>query len=190
MDGADAPRGAMEITMSDTVYALVSGTFGPTLRSLSAILDKAAGQVRARGGDPDALVGAKLAEDMFPLARQVQIACDQAKGAAARLTGREAPAMEDNEKTIEELKARIAKTIAYVETADAAMFDGAAERPIAFPLFGTMRFEANGLQYLRDWSIPQFYFHVTTAYGILRHEGAQIGKQDFLGHVGYAVKGG
>jgi hypothetical protein len=173
-----------------TLYAMASGTFAPMLKSLSGFLDKAAEQMKAKGGDPDALVNARLAEDMIPLSGQIQIATDHAKGAVARLTGRAPPKYEDNEKTIAELKARIAKTIAYVEEATPEMFAGAEERTIAFPLFGEARFEANGLQYLRDWALANFYFHVVTAYDILRHDGAQIGKADFLAHAGYAVKMG
>ncbi|MBI1187224.1 MAG: DUF1993 family protein [Alphaproteobacteria bacterium] len=172
------------------LHAIASGTFAPMLTSLSAILDKAAAEIRSRGGEPDALLQAQLAPDMFPLVKQVQIATDHAKGATARLTGRTPPVFEDNETTMEALKARIAKTIAYVNEATPEMYAGAETRTIAFPLFGEMRFEANGLDYLRDWAFGHFYFHVVTAYDILRHEGAQIGKQDYLAHVGYAVKTG
>jgi hypothetical protein len=160
------------------------------LTSLSGLLEKAANEVRAKGGDPDALLAEQLAPDMFPLVRQVQIATDHAKGATARLTGRAPPVFEDAETTIEELKARIAKTIAYVNEATPDMFAGAETRPISFQIFGPMRFEASGLEYLRDWAFPNFYFHVVTAYAILRHEGAQIGKQDYLAHAAYAVKTG
>ncbi|NWG53667.1 MAG: DUF1993 domain-containing protein [Hydrogenophilaceae bacterium] len=173
-----------------TLYAIVSGTFAPMLTSLSAILDKAAQETRAKGGDPDALLAKQLAPDMFPLVKQVQIAADHAKGAAARLTGRTPPVFEDTEATLEALKVRIAKTVAYVKEATPEMFAGAETRAIAFQIFGPMRFEASGLEYLRDWALPNFYFHVVTAYDILRREGVQIGKQDYLAHAAYAVKTG
>jgi uncharacterized protein len=164
---------------SVSMHALAAGTFVPMLNSLSALLDKAAANKTI---DLAALPAMRLAPDMFPLAQQVQIACDHAKNATARLTGEKAPRHEDTEKTIDELKARIAKAIAYVESVKPAAFAGAEARAISFPLFEGRSFDANGFDYLRDWALPHFYFHVVTAYDILRHAGVTIGKQDYLAH--------
>lgn len=176
--------------MSISLHALTVGSFAPMLKTLSGILAKAAQEVRDRGGDAEALFGARLADDMLPLSAQVQIATDHAKGATARLTGRTPPVFEDTEKTLADLDARIAKTVAFVEAATPNMFEGGEARTISFPLMDGVRFEADGASYLRDWALPQFYFHVVTAYDILRHEGATIGKRDFMAHVAYAVKAG
>jgi uncharacterized protein len=166
--------------MQPLMYALSVETYLPMLTNLSALLDKAAAQF---GADADALVEARLAPDMFPLSRQVQIACDFAKSGSAYLSGREPPRFEDDEKTLAELKARIAKTIAYVREAPASAFEGAETRQIVQPLFQGRRLEADGLHYLKDWNLTNFYFHVTTAYAILRHKGVEIGKPDFAAHV-------
>ena len=173
--------------MPFTIYAMANDTFVPVLRSLSALLTKAAEQLRAKGQDPDTLVSKSLAPDMFPLVKQIQIACDHAKSAAARLTGQEAPRMEDNEKTFDQLLARIAATVAYVQSVPESKYEGAPERQIVFPLIQDLVLDVNGLQYLRDWAFPNFYFHVVTAYDILRNNGVQIGKQDYMAHVGYAI---
>jgi hypothetical protein len=148
----------------------------------------AADQLRAKGQDPNTLVNKSLAPDMFPLVKQVQITCDHAKNAAARLTGQEPPRVEDNEKTIDELKARIASTLAYVQSVPESRYEGAAERQIVFPLINDLVVDVNGVQYLRDWALPNFYFHAVTAYDILRHNGVDIGKKDYLAHVGYAIR--
>jgi hypothetical protein len=163
-------------------------TFVPMLRSLSALLEKGAEHARAKGIDPDSLANARLAADMFPLARQVQIACDQAKNGTARLIGREPPRFEDNEKTLADLKARIAKTLAYLDTIRPAAFEGARTRQVTFALNGELTLDMDGVQYLRDWALPHFYFHVVTAYDILRHNGVEIGKRDYLTHAGYAIR--
>ncbi len=117
---------------------------------------------------------------MIPLSGQVMIACDTAKNGAARLAGVQPPRFEDTETTIEELKARIAKTVAYLEGLPASAFDGAEDRDVVMPLQGTLVLEQKGFAHLRDWVLPNFYFHVVTAYDILRHKGVQIGKRDFL----------
>jgi hypothetical protein len=166
---------------------MATGTFTPLLHNLSGLLDKGAEHAAANKLDIETLLGARLALDMFPLMRQVQTACDHAKGALARLTGGTAPCFEDNEKTLPELKARIAKTIDYLATFSPADFDGAADRIIRFPLQGAT-VEMTGLQLLRDWSLPNFYFHVVTAYDILRHNGVNLGKRDFMLHIGYAIR--
>ena len=173
--------------MTISIYTISVDTFVPMLRSLSALLDKGAEHAHAKGLDPDSLVNAKLAPDMFPLARQVQIACDQAKNGTARLTGQEPPSFDDDEKTLADLKARIAKTLAYLDEIRPAAFEDASNRQIAFTLNDEFALDMDGVQYLRDWALPHFYFHVVTAYDILRHNGVQIGKRDYLSHVGYAI---
>lgn len=170
----------MKISMHD----ISVGTLVPMLRSLAQILDKAARQASGKKIDLAALPNARLAPDMYPLTKQVQLACNHAKDATARLTGQEPPAFADDERTIDDLKRRIAKTIEYVERAPAQGFEGADERRIMFPLIENLVFEANGFEYLRDWALPHFYFHVVTAYDILRHNGIEIGKRDYLGQAG------
>src|SRR5262249_13795972 len=130
--------------------------------------------------DPNVLLNTRLFPDMFPLSRQVQLACDFAKGAAARLSGSEPPKFPDEERTIDELKARIAKTIDYVKGFQAGQIDGSEGRAIALPIGGqTYNFKGQG--YLVNMVLPNFYFHVTTAYDILRQCGVEIGKRDFIG---------
>jgi uncharacterized protein len=120
---------------------------------------------------------------MFALTRQVQIAADQAKNGSARLAGVEAPRYEDNETTIDQLKARIAKTVAYLKTLDPKQIDASADREITFPLGPTNKGRMKGDDYLNHFVLPNFYFHLTTAYAILRHCGVDIGKRDFLGAI-------
>jgi hypothetical protein len=174
--------------MTFSLYTMAVETFVPMLGDLSSILDKAAQHARAKRLDATALVNARLAPDMFTLAQQVQIACDHAKNATARLIGDEPPRFEDTEKTLDELKARIAKTIAYVQSAPPAAFEGAEAREITIPLMEKLVLEVNGVQLLKDWSLPHFYFHVVTAYDILRNQGVEIGKRDYLGHVGPLIR--
>ncbi len=152
------------------------------LNALSANLDKAAAFAAAKKVDPSVLVNMRLAPDMFPLSRQVQIATDQAKNGSARLAGVEAPKYEDNETTIDQLKARIAKTLAYIKSLDARQIDGAADREINFPV-GPNKGQMKGDDYLNHFVLPNFYFHITTAYDILRHCGVEVGKRDFLGAI-------
>ncbi len=170
--------------MKKSLRDLSSGTFVPMLHSLQKILDKASQQAVDKGIDLAALPNARLAPDMFPLTRQVQIACDSAKNATARLTGREPPRFEDNEQTLDDLKARIARTIDYIQSAPTTAFDGAEERAILFPLIENLVFDSNAFEYLRDWELPHFYFHVVTAYDILRQQGVEIGKRDYVSHAG------
>ena len=171
--------------MKISLYGFATKTFVPMLHSLSHVLDKGAEHASASKSDPASLINARLAPDMYTLAQQVQLACDQARDATAHLTGQNAPQFENNEKTLDELKARIAKTIDYVESVRAAAFEGAEDREIIIPIpENNMEFEMNGLQFLRDWALPHFYFHVVTAYGILRHNGVDIGKRDYMNQVG------
>lgn len=156
--------------------------FEVSLNVLSALLDKAAAYSETKRIDPAVLLNARLFPDMFAFARQVQAACDQAKNAGARLAGVEPPKYEDNEKTIAELKARIAKTIAFVKTLDAGAIDASAGREITLPL-GPKTGHMKGADYLNYFALPNFHFHLTTAYDILRHCGVEIGKQDFLGAI-------
>jgi len=158
------------------------------LGTLSTLLDKGAEHMRAKGLAPDALVDARLAPDMYPLTRQVQIACDQVKSVAARLAGQKPPKFEDNEQTLDELKARIRRTLDYVKSVPSGAYQGAEDRRIGFALINELVLDMDGVQYLRDWALPHFYFHVVTAYDILRNQGVQIGKQDYLAHASYAIR--
>jgi uncharacterized protein len=163
---------------------MAAETFVPMLRSLSGVLDKGTEHARANKSDPATLVNARLAPDMYTLAQQVQLACDQASDATARLSGQDGPNFENNEKTLEDLKGRIAKTIDYVQSVRAEAFEAAEDRKITIPIpENNIAFDMNRLQFLRDWALPNFYFHVVTAYDILRHNGVDIGKRDYLSHV-------
>jgi hypothetical protein len=153
------------------------------LNTLAVLLDKTQAYAEAKRIDPTVLLNARLFPDMFALARQVQSACDQAKNGAARLAGVDPPRYEDNEKTISELKARIAKTIAFVKTLDAKGIDTSADREITFPLGPNNKGQMRGVDYLNHFALPNFYFHLTTAYDILRHSGVELGKRDFLGAI-------
>jgi len=152
------------------------------LNALSGVLDKAAAFAAAKKVDPSVLLGWRLAPDMFAFTRQVQVACDQAKNGAARLAGVEPPKFEDNETTLDQLKERIAKTVAYLKTLDAKAIDASAEREIVFPL-GPNKGQMKGGDYLNHFVLPNFYFHLTAAYAIVRHVGVEVGKRDFLGAI-------
>jgi len=157
--------------------------FEISFNALSAILDKAEAFAAAKKIDASVLLNTRLAPDMFALARQVQVATDLAKNGAARLAGVEAPRYEDNEKTIGELKARLAKTVAFLKTLDSKKIDAASDRQITFPLGPTNKGEMRGDDYLNHFVLPNVYFHLAAAYAILRHCGLEIGKQDFLGAI-------
>jgi hypothetical protein len=150
------------------------------MANLAAILEKAAAHAEAKKIDPLVLVNARLYPDMFPLVRQVQIASDSIKGGAARLANQEPPSIEDNEKTLPELIARAKKTIAYLETLKPAQFEGSEDRTINWKTRTTER-SMQGQPYLVHHVLPNLYFHVTTTYNILRHNGVELGKMDFLG---------
>jgi hypothetical protein len=162
--------------MSFTIHQASAPVFTRALTNLSAMIDKAL----AAGVAETTLLEARLAPDMHPFPRQIQMASDSAKGAIARLAGVEPPSMPDTETTIDELKARIAATIAYVNSVEAAAFDGAEDREVVlkFPN-GEMKF--TGADYLTGFALPNFFFHITIAYALLRANGAPIGKMDFLG---------
>jgi hypothetical protein len=153
------------------------------LPALSNILDKAEAFAASKKVDPSVLLNWRLAPDMFSLVRQVQIVADQAKNGSSRLAGVEAPRYEDNETTIEQLKVRLAKTIAYLKTLDATQINSAAEREITFPLGPNNKGQMQGADYLNHFILPNFYFHLASAYAILRHCGVDIGKRDFLGAI-------
>jgi uncharacterized protein len=150
------------------------------LNGLSAIIHKATGYCAERKIDPAALLHARLYPDMFTLLHQVRLACNHAERGVCRLTGTEPPTRENNEATFEDLVTRIATAIAFVKSADAKKMVGMEDRDITFPV-GPNQMTLKGVDYLIHFSMPNFYFHVTTAYNILRHNGLQIGKQDFLG---------
>jgi len=166
--------------MSITMSAASKPALVQMLNALEAVLGKAEAYAAQRKIDPAVLVNYRLAPDMFALSRQVQIACDFAKGMTSRLAGREVPKWEDNEKTIAELKARIARTVAYVQSIEDEEIDGSEARSITVTPGGqAMSFP--GQDYLVNFALPNFYFHVTTAYAILRHAGVELGKRDFMG---------
>jgi hypothetical protein len=156
--------------------------FEISLNALSGVLDKAAAYVAAKKIDAAVLLNWRLAPDMFALARQVQVACDQAKNGAARLAGVEPPRYEDSETTLEQLKERLAKTVAFLKTLDAKAIDASSDKEITFPL-GQGKGHMKGSDYLNHFVLPNFYFHVTAAYAIVRHCGVEVGKRDFLGAI-------
>ena len=166
--------------MSLSMYQASIPVFVRMLSNLSKILDKATAHAELKKIDPTIFVNDRLSPDMFSLSRQVQIATDVAKGCAARLAGIEVPSYEDNETTFAELQARIAKTKAFIETVNAAQVDGSEERPITLK-FGSKELHFLGQPYLLDFVLPNFYFHVTTTYAILRQSGVDVGKTDLTG---------
>ena len=166
--------------MQISMYQASVPVFVQFLTAFSAILKKAADHCAAKKIEPSVLVGARLTPDMFALARQVQIASDHAKGAAARLSGSEVPSFPDTETTFDELQARIAKTLDYIQSIKPEQIDGSEEKEIVLT-FGRERFPFNGKDYLLHFALPNFFFHLSTAYGILRHCGVEIGKRDFMG---------
>lgn len=165
--------------MKISVHAVSVDLLANVLANLSHVLEKGHAHAVARKFDPAVLLAARLAPDMLPLTRQVQIASDMSKFGVARLAGIEAPKFEDKEQTFEELRARIARTIDFVKGAPAGALEGSEDRTIKVPL-RDRTLEFRGLDYLVRWVIPNVFFHVTTAYAILRHNGVDVGKNDFL----------
>jgi hypothetical protein len=154
--------------------------FGRMLGNLRVWLDKAEAHATARRFDPTNYLGLRLAPDMLPLVRQIQIASDTAKGCASRLAGLEVPKWADDEASLDDLRERVRRTIEHVQGIPAAAIDGSEAREIVVPLRqGELRF--SGEDYLRHFALPNFYFHVTTAYALLRHAGVDLGKRDYLG---------
>jgi len=168
--------------MSISLYDVSIPIFTLTLNNLSAILDKAESHGEAKKVDPKVIPQARLIVDMLPLTSQIQIACDTAKGAAARLAGVQVPKHEDTEATLAELKTRVAKTLDFIKTIRPEQLQGAETREIVlqFPQ-STLKF--NGLNYLTNFALPNFFFHVTMAYALLRKNGVDLGKRDFLGPI-------
>lgn len=166
--------------MPTSMYDLSVPVFDRRLKALSAILDKAAAHTEAKKIDQSALMTARLYPDMFPFWLQVQAACDHARNITARLTGVELPIFDQTEQTFDGLKERIVRTLEFVNATTPEAFDGADTRVVRLTLSGKER-EMAGLDYFLNSGLPNFYFHITTAYGILRHNGIELGKRDFIG---------
>ena len=164
------------------MYSMSVPVFVKTLGQLALILDKAAAHAEAKKIDPSVLLAARLFPDMFALTKQVQVACDFAKGSVARLAGQEPPKYEDTETTIDGLKSRIARTIDFVQSFTEAQLAGSEAREVSLKIRDqTLTYK--GLPYLAHIALPNFFFHATTAYDILRHNGVELGKRDFIGTV-------
>jgi len=168
--------------MSLSLYQASVPVFVRMFGNLSVILEKAAAYAEARKIDPAVLLNARLAPDMHPLTRQIQIASDAAKGCAARLAGVEVPSFADSESSFAELQARIAKTLAFINGLTPAQIDSGEGREVVLKVPGA-ELKFKGEDYLLHFVLPNFYFHITTAYAILRHNGLDIGKMDYLGRV-------
>ena len=163
------------------MYASSIPVFKQMLGALAGILAKAEAHAADKHIEPAALTQARLFPDMFPLARQVQIACDFARGVSARLAGAEVPKYEDDEKTLEQLGALIGRTLSFIDGFSAAQFEGSAQREIVTRPGTPKERRFNGQAYLLSYGLPQFFFHVTTAYALLRHNGIDVGKRDYMG---------
>ncbi|HVE53210.1 MAG TPA: DUF1993 domain-containing protein [Ramlibacter sp.] len=167
--------------MDSDMHAASVPVFSQMLGSLDGLLDKAAAHAAANGIEESALLQARLFPDMFPLARQVQVACDFAKGVCARLAGVEPPAHEDREQTFAELRALVGRTRHFIEGLDASQFADSAAREIVTRPGTPKERRFTGAKYLLHYGLPQFFFHVTTAYALLRHNGIAVGKKDYMG---------
>ena len=167
--------------MTISLYAASVPVFKQLLTALGEVLNKAEAHATARKIEPDALLQARLYPDMFPLIRQVQIAVDFAKGASARLAGVDVPSFADDDKTFADLQAKLAQILAFIATLDAAQIDGQESREIVLRPGTDKEKRLTGQDYLLHYALPQFFFHVTTAYAILRHNGVEVGKRDFMG---------
>jgi uncharacterized protein len=168
-----------ETVMSLSMYQATVPPFRSMLKNLQAVMAKAEAHCEARKIEPAAFLNSRLYPDMLPFTSQVQIASDNVKGAAGRLSGAEIPKFEDTEKSFPELQARIDKTIAFLDTLTEAQFEGADQRDIVLQL-RDRKLDFKGADYLTLWAIPNIYFHITTAYALLRHGGVEIGKKDYL----------
>ncbi len=167
--------------MTISMYSACVPVLRQMLGGLDGVLAKAEVHVADRKIDANALLQARLFPDMFPLTRQVQIACDFAKSVPARLAGVDVPAYDDTEQTFAELRARIARTLAFIDGLDAAQFVGGEEREIVLRPGTPKERKIGGQAYLLAYGLPQFFFHVTTAYDLLRHNGVELGKKDYMG---------
>jgi len=170
--------------MTITMHALAVDTFAPVLTTLTFVLQKGGLHAQGKGIEPDTLARARLAPDMFPLSTQVQLACHHARDAVARLSAATPPKLENQELAFRELQPLLERTLQHLNGMSKAAFDGAEDRLIEMPLQGSTVFNSNGIQFLRDWAIPHFFFHVVTAYDILRHHGVELGKRDYMSHIG------
>ena len=167
--------------MGNAMYTASIPVFRQMLGGLDAVLSRAQAHATERKIEPAALLQARLFPDMFPLTRQVQIACDFAKSVPARLAGVDVPAYDDTEQSFAELHERIARTLAFIDGLDASQFEGAAQREIVLRPGTPKERKLDGQAYLLAYGLPQFFFHVTTAYALLRHNGVEIGKKDYMG---------
>jgi len=166
--------------MSISMHSASAPVFMRMLGNLTQWLDKAEAHATARKFSPEVLLAARLAPDMLPLSKQVQIACDTAKFCLARLAGVEAPKFDDTEATLDELRGRVRTTVAFVQSVPAAQVDGSEEREITVPRrAGPLLLK--GEVYVKNYALPNFFFHVTTTYALLRHNGVELGKSDYLG---------
>lgn len=170
--------------MTPAMYRASVPVFERMLNNMLGWLQKAQAHAETRKFDPVVYVHARLAADMLPFPRQIQIATDNAKGCVARLAGVEVPKFEDNEASLDELRARIQKTLDFIRSVPPQQFDGAEQRDIELPLRGRDPLRFKGEDYLRHFALPNFYFHATTTYALLRHYGVDVGKADFLGPQG------
>jgi hypothetical protein len=166
--------------MSISMYTASVPVFVKTLTNMLRWLDKADAHAKARSFDPAVYLTLRLYPDMLPLPSQIRIATDAAKGCAARLAGKEPPVFEDNETTLDQLRDRIRKTLAYLEGVSAKDIDGSEEREIVIPARNREPRRFKGEYYLKHWALPNFFFHATTLYALLRHNGVELGKADFL----------
>jgi len=170
--------------VTPAMYRASVPVFERMLNNMLGWLQKAQAHAETRKFDPVVYVHARLAADMLPFPRQIQIATDNAKGCVARLAGVEVPKFEDNEASLDELRARIQKTLDFIRSVPPQQFDGAEQRDIELPLRGRDPLRFKGEDYLRHFALPNFYFHATTTYALLRHYGVDVGKADFLGPQG------
>ena len=166
--------------MKISMYAMTHDVFKKSLTQLLVVMEKGVANAKARNFDPNVLAGSRLAPDMFTFAKQIQLTSDFAKNSMARLAGVDAPKFEDTETTMDELVARVKKTLDYIDTISASALEGSETRDIKIPL-RDRTIEFKGLPYLQHWAIPNFFFHYVTAYNLLRHNGVDVGKRDFLG---------
>lgn len=166
--------------MQISMHAMSHAVFKQGLTQLLRILEKGIASAQARQFEPNVLAATRLAPDMFPLSRQVQLASDFAKNSMARLAGVDPPRFEDNENTMDELLARVKKTLEYIDTVPASALEGSETRHIRIPL-RDRTVEFSGLEFLQVWALPNFFFHCVTTYNLLRHNGVDLGKRDFLG---------
>jgi len=167
--------------MSLTMHSASAPVFSRILGNMLVWLDRAEAHAQARKFDPNNYLGLRLAPDMLPLSRQIQIASDGAKGCMSRLAGVEIPKWEDNEASLDELRARIRKTVAHVQSFSPAQIDGSDDRAISVPMRSGDALQFTGETFLKHFAMPNFFFHATTSYALLRHAGVELGKADFLG---------